>query len=326
VASVAQAAARCRAIIGRLVAVGLTMSEVGDGSSSHVPLSHPVRRGTLMSTSLAPHSDEVGGYPLGRLATQHMRSGEDQPGENKRENTATPDLMMDGVELRVRRSQEHADRKRADLLKLLRHHLDDIGSKDLLYLFMTYVIPKEMAEPCSVSLLERFAGLGNLLSASWQRLETASEHVDGLAGPLKMLHAIVLAVLREPLSGGPVIDSWAKLKDHLLVSLRHCRVEMVRVLFLDEHNGLIKDELHSQGTVAYAPFRPHEAAQRAIQLGARSLILVHNHPAGNLIPSPTDVSMTLRFRDFLQRFGISLHDHVIVGCSECVSLRQLDHL
>jgi DNA repair protein RadC len=322
---VAQAAPRCRAIIGRLVAAGLTTSEVGDGSS-HVPLPHPSHGETLMSISLAAHLDEVVGYPLGGVPTQHMRSGEDQPGENKYESTATPYLMIDGVKLILRNGREHDDKKRADLFKMLRYNLEDIDRKDLLHLFMTYVVPEELAEPCSVSLLGRFASLGNILTASWQRLEEASEHADGLAGPLKMLHAIVLAVLREPLMERPVFDSWAKLKDYLRVSLGHIRVEMVRVLYLDEHQRLIKDERHSQGTVAHAALEPYETARRAIRLGARSIILVHNHPTGDLTPSQKDHSVTLRLRDFFQRFGLVLQDHVIVGHSGCVSLRQLNYL
>jgi DNA repair protein RadC len=279
-----------------------------------------------MSASLALYPDEVGGPPLGRLPEKHLPSAEDRPDEKQREITPAQYLMVDGIKLQIRSSQGHTQKTRADLFKMMRYNLEDIDRKDLLHLFMTYVVPEELAEPCSVSLLDRFASLGNMLAASWQRLEEASEHADGLAGPLKMLHAIVLAVLREPLMERPVFDSWAKLKDYLRVSLGHIRVEMVRVLYLDEHQRLIKDEWHSQGTVAHAPLEPYETARRAIRLGARSIILVHNHPTGDVMPSQKDKLMTLRLRDFFQRFGLVLQDHVIVGRSGCVSLRQLRYL
>jgi DNA repair protein RadC len=279
-----------------------------------------------MSTSLAAQLDEVVGYPLVGLPKEYLPSDENQPVEIKCESISAQYLMVDGIKLILRDSQEDSIKKRADLFNMLRYNHDNIDSKNLLHLFMTYVIPEEMAESCSVILLDRFASLGNLLAAPWQRLEAASPHVEGLAGPLKMLHAIVLAVLREPLLEGPVIDSWAKLKDYLRVSLGPSRVEMVRLLFLDELNRLIADELHGRGTVDHAPLHPYEAARRALQLGARSIILVHNHPTGNLTPSSADKAMTLRFRDFLQRFGLCLHDHVIVGRTECVSLRQLNCL
>jgi len=278
-----------------------------------------------MSTSLASHPEEVGGYPLGELLKKHL-SFDDQPDHAHCKITSNQNQIIGELDLITRSRRDIYGEKRSDLLKRLQHNVDDVSSKDLLHLFMTYIVSEDEAEACSVSLLDRFASLGNILAASWQRLEAASQHVDDLAASLKMLHAIVLAVLREPLLGGPVIDSWAKLKDYLRVSLGPNRVEMVRILFLDELNRLIKDELHSQGTVNHAPLHAHEAALRALQLGARSIILVHNHPTGNLTPSSTDESLTRRFRDFLVRFGLALQDHVIVGRTECVSLRQLNCL
>ncbi|HEX3484032.1 MAG TPA: aldehyde dehydrogenase family protein, partial [Micropepsaceae bacterium] len=68
--------------------------------------------------------------------------------------------------------------------------------------------------------------------------------------------------------------------------------EEFRVLFLDRKNVLVADEVHQRGTVDHTPVYPREVVKRALELGASAIILVHNHPSGDPIPSRADILMT----------------------------------
>jgi DNA repair protein RadC len=99
--------------------------------------------------------------------------------------------------------------------------------------------------------------------------------------------------------------------------------EQFRVLFLDKRNQLIADEVQQTGTVDHAPVYPREVVKRALELSATAMVLVHNHPSGDPTPSHADVQMTQQIIAVAQPFGISVHDHIIVGKEGHASLKGL---
>lgn len=55
------------------------------------------------------------------------------------------------------------------------------------------------------------------------------------------------------------------------------------------------------------------ALKYAIELGATSMILAHNHPSGNLSPSNQDIEITQKFIKAAHTFDIIILDHLIVS-------------
>ena len=88
-------------------------------------------------------------------------------------------------------------------------------------------------------------------------------------------------------------------------------VEQVFLLLLNRTNGIIKKEHVSRGGVTASVVDPKVVFRFALEQGAHSLILIHNHPSGNLQPSDADKRLTQR----LQKVGIELEiplvDHLI---------------
>lgn len=52
-------------------------------------------------------------------------------------------------------------------------------------------------------------------------------------------------------------------------------------------------------------------------------MLTHNHPSGDPTPSAADIRMTKDIIAIAQPFGISVHDHLIVGRNGQSSFRGL---
>ncbi len=98
--------------------------------------------------------------------------------------------------------------------------------------------------------------------------------------------------------------------------------ERLRTLHLNARNELLLDDETAIGTVDAAPFYAREIVGRAIDVGATSLILVHNHPSGNHRPSRRDVEATKALAQICAGLGITLLDHLIVGRNEILSLRS----
>lgn len=69
----------------------------------------------------------------------------------------------------------------------------------------------------------------------------------------------------------------------------------------------------SVGSLNEALINPREIFKSAILSNAHSMMLIHNHPSGNLTPSTSDIQTTARMQELGELMGISLVDHIIIG-------------
>ncbi len=89
--------------------------------------------------------------------------------------------------------------------------------------------------------------------------------------------------------------------------------EVVAVINLKTDGTPLNVNFASVGTVNGALAEPRELLKSSILSNAANVIIVHNHPSGNLEPSKADISLTHRLVEVFSIMGIPLLDHVIVG-------------
>ena len=82
----------------------------------------------------------------------------------------------------------------------------------------------------------------------------------------------------------------------------------------------------SVGAINQTAVRPREVVNTTLKHHARSVILVHNHPSGEPKPSRADIEVTRDIEKALKVMGITLHDHLIITDTNCVSFKSLGHL
>ncbi|NBK08603.1 DNA repair protein [Enterococcus asini] len=71
---------------------------------------------------------------------------------------------------------------------------------------------------------------------------------------------------------------------------------------------------------------PREIFREAVRTSAARVVLGHNHPSGNPLPSQNDLEFTERVRECGAMMGIELLDHIIVGETKYFSLREEKYL
>jgi len=118
-----------------------------------------------------------------------------------------------------------------------------------------------------------------------------------------------------------VLSNWDAVLVYCQTRMAHLEVEQFRVLYLDRKNVLIADEAQGTGTVDHVPVYPREIVKRALELNASALILVHNHPSGDATPSEADIAMTRHIQTAGDALGLVVHDHLVIGKAQHVSLR-----
>ncbi len=97
-----------------------------------------------------------------------------------------------------------------------------------------------------------------------------------------------------------------------LLEYKNKKQEYFLTLYLDGANHLIEKRVITIGTLTQSLVHPREVLSPAIELRAASIIVAHNHPSGQLIPSIEDELITKRLLDSAKLLGIELIDHVII--------------
>jgi DNA repair protein RadC len=200
---------------------------------------------------------------------------------------------------------------------------DALLDHELVEYLLALAIPRRDTKPLARRLLAEFGSFGALLSADSEALSRTAGLSEGAVASIKIAQAAALRLLQSKVVTAPILSSWQALLDYLRADMAHRTIERVRVLHLNSGNMLIRDELVSEGSVDQAAVYVREVIRRAMDLGSAAIILVHNHPSGDPKPSKQDIALTRDMVEAGRHFGISVHDHVIIGAQGHSSMRAL---
>jgi len=128
--------------------------------------------------------------------------------------------------------------------------------------------------------------------------------------------------LAEYKSDSLVIKSSKDIAEMLIPELRYKKKEHLMGIYLDNRNKIIRKETVSIGTVDTSLIHPREIFMPAIESGAKSVIIVHNHPSGNPTPSKEDIMVTKKIINAGELLGIEIIDHIIIGDNEYSSFKD----
>lgn len=96
-------------------------------------------------------------------------------------------------------------------------------------------------------------------------------------------------------------------------------MEQFKVILLNRNNRVLGFFEASSGGVSGTVADPKLIFMAALKMNACALIIAHNHPSGNKLPSEADKSLTLKIKEGAKLLDMSLLDHIIVTTEECFS-------
>ncbi|HKB96743.1 MAG TPA: DNA repair protein RadC [Rhizomicrobium sp.] len=214
----------------------------------------------------------------------------------------------------------HRMRLRARFLKGGAEAMPDY---ELLELTLFAALPRRDTKPLAKALLARFGSFAEVIAAPRARLLEVKGAGESVANHLKIVEAAAHRLAKTKVIGRPALSSWSALLDYCTAAMARSQNEEFRVLFLDRKNNLVADEVQNRGTIDHTPVYPREIIKRALELGASSIILVHNHPSGDPTPSKADIMMTREIVSAAKALSIAVHDHLVIGLGGHASFKSL---
>lgn len=94
-------------------------------------------------------------------------------------------------------------------------------------------------------------------------------------------------------------------------------------VFLNTQHQVIHTKVLFVGTLNASLVHPREVFKEAVKVSAASVVVAHNHPSGDLTPSPADIEMTKQLKAAATMIHIPLLDHVIVSDDGYLSFSEL---
>lgn len=127
--------------------------------------------------------------------------------------------------------------------------------------------------------------------------------------------------LHKGLGVVPVISAPAD-SLHYLADIKDEQREHFITLYLNARHQIVHKAITSIGSLTAAIVHPREVFRMAVEQGAASIILAHNHPSGDVSPSQDDLNLTRRLAQAGEIMGIDVLDHLIIGRDDFISMKE----
>lgn len=212
----------------------------------------------------------------------------------------------------------HRKRLRMRFLQSPKGSLPDY---ELLEIILFAASPRGDVKPLAKQLLHKYGAIAGVITAHRDELLAIKGMNEATVAQLKAVQDMAERLLKHDIEEKPILQSWKALLDYCRASMGHLQKEQFRLLFLNKKHMVIADELQEFGTVDQTPVYPREIVKRALQLEASSIIMVHNHPSGDVRPSGADIQITKQVIQAAEAVGIILHDHVIISSKSHYSFK-----
>ena len=175
--------------------------------------------------------------------------------------------------------------------------------------------------PGAYSLLESFRGLRGISHADIRELTSIPGIGQAKAASIKA--ALELGRrMNAPDEDAPTIQSPEDAAAILIPKIGHLEKERLLVLPLNTRNRLIGEPIEVyNGSLNASIVRVGEVFRPALRANAAAIIIAHNHPSGDVTPSPEDVSLTRAFVEAGKMLDIDLLDHLVIGGNNYLSLK-----
>lgn len=202
--------------------------------------------------------------------------------------------------------------------KYREHGAEIFDKHELLEILLYYSIPKKDTNVIAHKLIDKFGSISGVLDAPYDLL-VESGVSDHTAFLLKFLPEFFGVYRNDKLKSKSKVLNPDILPQRLVNLYMGKTTEMVYLILMNSHWKELYSGIVSRGTYVNTELNVPKICELAIHYSAKYVIIAHNHPKGNAIPSNSDIFATINLYQALLSLRITLVDHFIVSRDDCVS-------
>ncbi|GAA0718589.1 DNA repair protein RadC [Clostridium malenominatum] len=208
--------------------------------------------------------------------------------------------------------------------RLLRYGSKSLSNIELLAILLRTGSKSENILNLCGRIIEISGGLNGVLELSREELM----QINGV-GEAKVCQLLALSELFKRFKSFKSGDSYKITKPNdaaylVMEEMRYLKQEYIKLIMLNTKNAVIKIKDIFIGSLNSSILHPREIFSEAIKNNSSSIIICHNHPSGDPLPSNEDINITKRIKECGKIIGIDLLDHIIIGDGVYISLKEKD--
>ena len=207
--------------------------------------------------------------------------------------------------------------------KLNQNGFEQFNDYEIVELMLFLIFKRKDTKLIAKKLLEKFKNLDSILNAPEADLITIAGIGKSTCNAIKIINIIIKFSLKSKIINKNIIICFNDVINYIKVNMQNLANEEVRLLLLNGKNAIIDDIVIQKGSIDSVEIYPQEILKHCINRGAKSIILVHNHPSGDPTPSTHDIYITNKIQEATDIFNITLFDHIIIGENKYTSFRSL---
>lgn len=189
---------------------------------------------------------------------------------------------------------------------------------------LCFFFKRKDQKPLARMLMQKYGTYHRVLAAPYEDLLTVSGVGKTTALYIKSLYESALRDFQTWASENPIFYDQNRMENYCRQLLLGKVKEEFWAMYLTKNMRLICCENHTQGTTDYVSTYPNEILIRAASLGARSVVVLHNHPDGNIHFSTEDRMLTQDIFSRLKAANIQLLDHYLLAGDLLYSSKGFD--
>lgn len=204
----------------------------------------------------------------------------------------------------------------------LNNGIDAMQDYQVLELFLSFVILRKDVKQVAYDLMNNFGSIDAVFKAPVDRLMQIKGVGERTAVAISLVNDINARVKQKDNQGITQLVNSQLARQYVQNEIGKCRQERVIAIMLNNDMLILGCHTIANGSVNSATIDPRKVLEYVLKTDASSVIIAHNHPDGEAVPSAADINFTLELLALLRKININLIDHIIVGEDGAMSMNS----
>lgn len=220
----------------------------------------------------------------------------------------------------------HANHRERMMDKFMQNGMDSFSDHEVLEILLYYAIPRIDTNETAHRLCKQFGSFHKVMEAKPEELCK----VKGIGARSAQLICFTFALFRryqldlaKAQNNVTKLNTVERMGVYFTPQFAGETDEVVLAAYLDNAGRVLRCEEIMRGNASSVVLDVKKIVRTAVMLNAAGVAVAHNHPNGDVVPSPADFSATNQMERILHEVGVKLTDHIVVAGEQYASIFKL---
>lgn len=206
--------------------------------------------------------------------------------------------------------------------KFIEGGIEILEPHEVLELVLFYAIPRRNTNITAHKLIEKFGSVSAVFDAPARILEEVPGVTRSVATFIKIIPELCRVYLEDKFYPESTDFDLVQARNFLKLKFVGRLDEIVAIMLFDAKGKNVYCGVVSEGSVNSVDICARKIIELISNYSASAILLAHNHPSGNAIPSREDMATTKSLSQLFKSIKVQFLDHIIVAENDYVSLRE----